>query len=90
MLPRLFAAVIFALLPLAPPARLNSTQLLSIAAGLLVFLVVWETVAGLERRAALFESWRGLLSPAEHGRAVLVVEYTPSAIDNYVGGKPMV
>lgn len=83
MLPRLFAAVIFALLPLASAARLNSTQLLSIAAGLLVFLVVWETVTGLERRALLFESWRGPLTPSEHGRAVLVVKYTPSAMDSH-------
>ncbi|OCL03947.1 hypothetical protein AOQ84DRAFT_417718, partial [Glonium stellatum] len=38
--PRLLVAITLALLPLVPPEELNPTQLLSIAAGLLVFLVL--------------------------------------------------
>ncbi|OCK84572.1 hypothetical protein K432DRAFT_344825 [Lepidopterella palustris CBS 459.81] len=57
MLPRLVVALVLALLPLASPERLDPTQLLSITAGLFVFLVLWETVGSLERGAGIFEPW---------------------------------
>jgi hypothetical protein len=56
MIPRLVTAIIFACIPLAK--ELNSNQLLSIPTGLLLFLVIWETVGSLEREARPIESWK--------------------------------
>lgn len=82
MLPRLLFAMVLALLPLSSPARLNDTQLLSIAAGVLILIVCWETVTGLERDAELFESWSDSLdlSPGESADAVEKGD-NPSAMD---------
>jgi hypothetical protein len=49
-------AIILACIPLADD--LNVTQLLSIPTGLILFLVVFETIASLERGARPVESWR--------------------------------
>ena len=56
MIPRLMVAIILACIPLA--RELNPTQLLSIPTGLLLFLVIWETVGSLEREARPIESWK--------------------------------
>lgn len=57
MLPRLLCAIILACVPLAE--SLNVTQLLSIPTGLILFIVVWETVGSLARHSLLVESWSG-------------------------------
>jgi hypothetical protein len=47
------------LLPLAHEESLSPTSLISIGAGISVFVVIWEMLTGLEKCAAPFESWRG-------------------------------
>jgi len=56
MIPRLLVSIILACVSLA--GDLNPTQLLSIPTGLLLFLVIWETIGSLERGARPFESWK--------------------------------
>lgn len=50
-------AITLACVPLAQ--NLNSTRLLSIPTGLLLFLVIWETLGSLECGARPIESWKG-------------------------------
>lgn len=59
LLPRLLAAVIYALIPLASVEGLNTTSLISIGAALNAFVVIWEMVSALECGALPFESWKG-------------------------------
>lgn len=47
----------FILLPLTSEEQVNSTQLVSIGAGLTLFVVAWEIFGSLERGVCLFESW---------------------------------
>ena len=63
--PRLVAALIYVLLPLVDPESLTDTSLISIGAGLSGFVVIWETITGLEKGASAFESWRGKLETYE-------------------------
>jgi hypothetical protein len=56
MIPRLMVAIILACVPLAN--GLDPTQLLSLPTGLLLCLVIWETVGSLERQARPIESWK--------------------------------
>ena len=55
--PRLLATIITALLPLASSERLDDTSMISVIAGISAFIVVWETVGGLEKFAHIFEPW---------------------------------
>jgi hypothetical protein len=57
LFPKLLVSVVFVLLPLAPEEQLSPTALVSIGAGMLVCVVAWELIGGLEKCAALFESW---------------------------------
>ena len=57
VLPRLMSAIIVVLLPLAGSEDLSDTALLSIAAAISAFTVVWETAGSLEKGACTFESW---------------------------------
>lgn len=59
ILPRLLAAIIYACLPLCSEEQLSNTALISTGAGISVFVVMWETIAGLDRGAGVFESWKG-------------------------------
>ena len=59
MLPRLLAALIYILLPLASEEHLGVTALISTGAGISGFVVIWEMITGLERGATMIESWRG-------------------------------
>ncbi|KAK3725537.1 hypothetical protein LTR37_000507 [Vermiconidia calcicola] len=59
LLPRLLAAIIYVLLPLASHHELSTTSLISIGAGISGFVVIWETITGLERNAGIIESWSG-------------------------------
>ena len=61
ILPRLLAAIIYVLLPLASEESLTETSLISIGAAISGFCVLWEMITGLERGAAPFESWSGRL-----------------------------
>lgn len=49
-------AITLAIVPLAKD--LDPTQLLSIPTGLILFLVIWETLGSLERGARPVESWK--------------------------------
>ena len=69
VLPRLISAIIVILLPLASSEDLSDTGLLSIAAAVSAFTVVWETAGSLEKGACTFESWadRDDIASAEIG-----------------------
>lgn len=54
---RLAGAIVYALLPLSTPEQLNTTALVSIGAAISAFVVIWETIGGLECGARPFESW---------------------------------
>lgn len=56
MIPRLLCAIILATVPLAK--GLNSTQLLSIPTGLILFILLWETIGSLKRDFDIAESWK--------------------------------
>jgi hypothetical protein len=48
---------------------LNSVQLLSVVMALFAFVVVWETVGGLQKGARVYEKWEGRNMPqGEDGR----------------------
>lgn len=47
----------FFLLPLTSEDQVSSTQIVSIGAGLMLFVGAWEIFGSLERGASLFESW---------------------------------
>lgn len=57
LLPRLVLSVLFFLLPLTSEDQIDSTQLVSIGAGLALLVVAWEVFGSLERNTPLFESW---------------------------------
>lgn len=59
LLPRLLAAIIYALLPLVAADELSTNSLISIGAGTSGFVVIWETITALEKGACAFESWKG-------------------------------
>lgn len=59
VLPRLLAAIIYALLPLASEEHLSETALISAGAGISAFVVIFETIGSLERGASIVESWKG-------------------------------
>ncbi|MCJ1328824.1 hypothetical protein MMC10_005501 [Thelotrema lepadinum] len=69
VLPRLISALIVVLLPLASSEQLSDTGLLSIAAAVSAFTVVWETAGSLEKGACTFENWhdRDHISSEEAG-----------------------
>jgi hypothetical protein len=48
---------VFILLPLTSEEQVDSTQLVSIGAGLTLLVVAWEVFGSLERGVPLFESW---------------------------------
>jgi hypothetical protein len=47
--------------------KLNPVALMSIIVALFAFLVVWETVGGLERAARFWEKWEGTEPPERSG-----------------------
>lgn len=57
LLPRLILSFVFFLLPLTSEDQVSSTQIVSIGAGLMLFVGAWEIFGSLERGASLFESW---------------------------------
>lgn len=57
LLPRLALSLIFILLPITSEDQINSTQLVSIGAGLTLTVVAWEVFGSLETNVSLFESW---------------------------------
>jgi low temperature requirement protein LtrA len=66
---RLVMAVILVLLPITSTEQLNSVQLLSVVMALFAFVVVWETVGGLQKGARVYEKWEGRNMPqGEDGR----------------------
>ncbi|KAF2092439.1 hypothetical protein NA57DRAFT_50195 [Rhizodiscina lignyota] len=81
MLPRLLCAITLAAVPLAD--SLNVTQLLSIPTGLILFIVVWETIGALKRCSNIFESWRDTIS--EENAAVEKSESKPAMLDGNRG-----
>lgn len=65
LLPRLLAAIVYALVPLASEERLGETALISTGAGIGGFVVIWETIGSLECGASVFESWSGRVANFE-------------------------
>jgi hypothetical protein len=47
--------------------KLSSVALVSIIMALFVFLVLWETIGGLERGAKFWEAWEGTEPPGRDG-----------------------
>ena len=62
--PRLAVAVILAVLP-ETHDRLNTVEFMAVVMSLFVFVLMWETVGGLNKDARIWESWDGRNAPAE-------------------------
>jgi low temperature requirement protein LtrA len=62
---RLVVAIILVLLPITSKEQLNPVQLLSIVMALFAFVVIWETVGGLQKGARVYEKWEGRNMPQE-------------------------
>ena len=56
---RLVVAIVLVLLPITSKEQLNPVQLLSAVMALFAFVVIWETVGGLQKGARVFEKWEG-------------------------------
>lgn len=56
----------YILVPLCSEEMLSTTSLVSLGAGASGFVVIWETVAALEKGACAFESWKGQVDIFEH------------------------
>lgn len=66
LLPRLLLAIMYVLVPLCSEEQLSTTSLVSLGAGASGFVVIWETIASLEKGACAFESWKGQVDTFEH------------------------
>ena len=67
---RLVVAIILVLLSITSKEQLNPVQLLSIVMALFAFVVIWETVGGLQKGARAYEKWEGRNMPREEGRGL--------------------
>lgn len=63
---RLVVAIILVLLPITNKEQLNPVQLLSVVMALFAFVVIWETVGGLQKGARLYEKWEGRNMSRDH------------------------
>jgi low temperature requirement protein LtrA len=67
---RLLVAIVLVLLPITSKEQLNPVQLLSIVMALFAFVVIWETVGGLQKGARVYEKWEGRNMPREEDSGV--------------------
>jgi low temperature requirement protein LtrA len=67
---RLAVAIVLVLLPITTKEQLNPVQLLSIVMALFAFVVIWETVGGLQNGARVYEKWEGRNMPREEDSGV--------------------
>ena len=65
---RLVVAIILVLLPITSKEELYPVQLLSIVMALFAFVVVWETVGGLQKGVQVYERWEGRNMPQDERR----------------------
>lgn len=60
---RLFTGIVLMLMPITTTEQLDPVELLSVVMTLFAFVVIWETVGGLQKRARVYEKWEGRNRP---------------------------
>jgi len=72
---RLVVGLALVLLPLTNEEHFGPVKLLSTAMGLFAFVVVWETIGGLNKGAKVYEKWEGTNPPKiDHSHEKFVVD----------------
>ncbi|KAF7551320.1 hypothetical protein G7Z17_g5114 [Cylindrodendrum hubeiense] len=67
-IPRIAMRLVIAIILIALPQthdHLNAEQLMLVIMGLFAFLLIWETVGGLDKSSTVFEPWTNRHPPAE-------------------------
>ncbi len=62
---RMLAAIVLVLLPISSTEQLGPVELLSTVMTLFAFVVIWETVGGLQKGARVYEKWDGRNFPRD-------------------------